>query len=538
MTIKAEIQERSHQRFVELGTTLTMMRLPGETRLLLYFALFCTTCIFVDYGLLRRVERGLPRELDPLMFLFPNATTNTVTTQNTPAGNDRLSRNKNETLSNRIRRNEVLQQKLAVARHSFLLKRQQHLSSIANQTITTSTKTSTLPRLWVFVPTVRRVGDPDYLIQVLSSMALRKFPMSHVFVFHMANNERDNTVSDLTGNRTNSNTTATSIITNTGANATASTTATATTHVKFLPEDAKEHVRFIKAQTAFPDAHYITVTNNMSHHPPPTGYFLKGMESLPYWLQNEIKQNNTRFTINYILQASNDDLDRKKWRRKECFDFLLTARYVLSHVDHVNNVTRGDLSFNNSNDKPSPPVSNNSNSTNSTPQASAQQELDWIILNQDDGKWSFRKNGEWRYLANLIQSQSSNESAKARIVRLFDGGAVSIAFRKDHLQKIVDLGDEWCNWLPVDWLFDFYKDFYNVSTTYEKRLVMHIGKISTKHGRVKGVPLPRTTTLMRQQWRSKYKPSNLTTTTEIFTYINTTTTTTTKNGKNGVMSVP
>ncbi|KAL7558498.1 hypothetical protein ACA910_008098 [Epithemia clementina (nom. ined.)] len=525
MTIKAEIQGRLHQRFVELSTTLTMMRLPGKTRLLLCFALFCTTCIFVDYGLLRRVERGLPRELDPLMFLFPNATTNTVTTQNT---HDRLSRNKNETLSNRIRRNEVLQQKLAVARHSFLLKRQQHLSSIANQTITTSTKTSTLPRLWVFVPTVRRVGDPDYLIQVLSSMAVRKFPMSHVFVFHMANHERDNTVSDVTGNMTTSNTTTTAIMTNTAANATASTTATSTTHVKFLPEDAKEHVRFIQAQTEFPEAHYITVTNNMLYHaPPPTGYFLKGMESLPDWLQNEIKQNNTRYPIHDILQSSNDDVDRKKWRRKECFDFLLTARYVLSHVDHVNNLTRGDLSFNNSNDEPSPPVSNNNNSTNSTPQESPPQELDWIILNQDDGKWNFRKNGEWLYLANLIRSQSSNKSVKARIVKLFDGGAVSIAFRKDHLQKIVDLGDEWCNWLPVDWFIAFYKNFYNVSTTYEKRLVIHSGKVSTKHGRVKGVPLPRTTTLMRQEWRSKYKPSNITTATKIFT--NTTTTTSTTN---------
>ena len=287
-------------------------------------------------------------------------------------------------------------------------------------------------RIWVFIPSVRRRGDPDYLIQVLESMNTRAFPMSQVFVYNLANNEENTTQtkpSELP--RTTSNLTQSNVMANT------------------TDLDPNIHVRFEEAKGLYPETHFLTVTSADAALPPlPAGFLENGTHSIPASLD---WCTNNRYCVpdtKRLEEASADIGTRKLWRRKECYDFLHIARSVLKSVESSGVTSKND----------------------------------WILFNQDDGKWKFP--GTWERMKMAIEiAKNLNDS---KIVDFFGSGAVAMAFQKDHLYQVISFGEKWCDWLPVDWLLDLYTNLHKVHM-HHQRFLKHLGKVSTKHGRVDDV---------------------------------------------------
>jgi hypothetical protein len=158
-----------------------------------------------------------------------------------------------------------------------------------------------------------------------------------------------------------------------------------------------------------------------------------------------------------MIDALSDSPSRREWRRKECYDFQLISRYMLDQVfDGVNLQDPVDVSRRNAS---------------------------WVIFNQDDAEWK----KEFYHILHLLQDDSPKAHKNARY-DLNPSGLVSVAFRVDILNQIVDYADKWCDFKPVDWVvWQFFRqNNWEAGKTPGSagEFVQHIGSVSTRAGRV------------------------------------------------------
>lgn len=245
------------------------------------------------------------------------------------------------------------------------------------------------PPIYVMIPSVRRKGDEDYLLQILESLS--SFPQSNIYVF---NNARP----------------------------------------------GQRHIRWEEARSLYREAHYV---RNQVPVPPadPSIYNF----SLPF--PQHVQNWNDRYNETLAIDARNDTNDRKEWRRKECYDFVTMSRYMLRVMD---------------------------------PTVPANQS--WVIFNQDDSlvKVPFV----------FIKKRLQNEGETLPRVDLNADGLVSVAFRGDVFEKLVEHASSgWCDFVPVDWMvWSFFKQkgYCAVCGKVPKHTTDHIGKVSSRYGRVEG----------------------------------------------------
>ena len=81
-----------------------------------------------------------------------------------------------------------------------------------------------------------------------------------------------------------------------------------------------------------------------------------------------------------------------------------------------------------------------------------------------------------------------HEATLAR-VDLNPNGLVSVAFRGEAFAELVEHAPGWCDFLPVDWMvwsFFKHKEYCTKCGKAPKKTVEHIGKVSSRYGRVEG----------------------------------------------------
>jgi hypothetical protein len=247
--------------------------------------------------------------------------------------------------------------------------------------------------VFLAIPTVPRAQNADYLLRVLQSLENAKFPLSQTYVFYNGNPQ------------------------------------------------LKEHVRWNEGETLFSSKGVHFLWNNVPVPPPhPAAYD----NSLP--LPPQVDK------ALFILEARNDTVSRKDWRRKECNDFRVISQYMLHVVQESTDVPDQDNA--------------------------------WIIFNQDDAQWMV----EFYFIYERLHAEPFN-TTRFDISRK---GLVSVAFRAKFLAEIVRGAALWCDFVPVDWMVWSYEDAQHgtAKVSIQDNWVKHIGKVSTREGVVSDPPKP------------------------------------------------
>ena len=239
--------------------------------------------------------------------------------------------------------------------------------------------------VYMIIPSVPRKENADYLLQVLASLS--GFSQSNVYVFHNG-------------------------------------------------KPGQEHQRWEEARALYPKMHFVR-----NEAPVPPGHPSIYNISLP--LPAHIQASIERYNDTQVAEARNDTLTRIEWRRKECHDFTVMVRYILSVIEPN------------------------------------RLENAWVIFNQDDAQWK----GNFEEIYNVLAQASTPR------VDLNKDGLVSVGFRANILKDVVDYADIWCDFKPVDWVvwtFFTQRGFCSKCAKPKRKLVVHIGEISSRHGRVEG----------------------------------------------------
>lgn len=197
------------------------------------------------------------------------------------------------------------------------------------------------------------------------------------------------------------------------------------------------HIRWDEARMWYREVHFMRNEAPMAPGHPSIYNF-----SIPF--PPFVQEWSKKYNETLALEARNDTDDRKEWRRKECNDFVTMSRYMLTVLD------------------PNVPL-------NET----------WIIFNQDDAlvRVDFKKIMERLRGAELPR------------IDLNPDGLVSVAFRGEEFAELVQHAPAWCDFIPVDWMvWSFFrnKGYCEKCGKVPKKTVEHIGKVSSRYGRVEG----------------------------------------------------
>ena len=375
--------------------------------------------------------------------------------------------------------------------------------------------------VYVAIPTIPRGGDsnnggneipPDYLIQVLQSLQWSQFPLSHVHVF--CNDIQCSASSSSSGPKNNNNnnngdarsgsgsgdtsndfskrtTKATAAAGATAATATGNTSNATTSNITTTtatPKWLKQHyhVRFEQARQLYGGGGGNGGGNGGGAH-----FYYNTGEDVPSEIHPSVfhpQQYPYPAIVNMTRPRFNvtkyDTPNRIMWRRKECYDFLSVINYMLDNVIPQEEVIV----------KLEDPASTGEYITQLRPKKS------WIIWNQDDGVW--RKTfypsfynllmEEFYYDGNDNDDHDRNTNTHKETMKidLHLGGLVSVALSTNllssrHFQEYAQI---MCDFLPVDWLLWEYLDHVihadNPKAKAKKGFVEHIGKVSTRKGRI------------------------------------------------------
>lgn len=149
-----------------------------------------------------------------------------------------------------------------------------------------------------------------------------------------------------------------------------------------------------------------------------------------------------------VALAMTDSDTRKRWRHKECNDFRAISKHMLSVVAKSRHDNGGDPG----NDP-------------------------WVIFNQDDGQWVT----EFQKIFRMLMEYRD-------LVDFHGEGMVSIGFQSGRLAQLVEYGKKWCDFKPVDWMMWEFTRINNLELVKLRKYVAHIGKISSREGRVSDPP--------------------------------------------------
>ena len=213
-----------------------------------------------------------------------------------------------------------------------------------------------------------------------------------------------------------------------------------------------------------------------------------------------------------VATALGDSSSRKQWRRKEFHDFLTISKYMLRQVyGNETRVSANDKEKIEDSEQGSidTPFLNNSGAlilneidirimgeaekrqreVLKAAKKRRQEELEeitrrkseldnsWIIFNQDDGEWEMPF---WKVFTHLASTSDD-------VVDFFGGGLVSIGFRAGVLSRLVEYGEDWLDFKPVDWMISDFVAMVEKKPMSKFKAVKHIGKVSSRVGRIDNV---------------------------------------------------
>lgn len=195
------------------------------------------------------------------------------------------------------------------------------------------------------------------------------------------------------------------------------------------------HEMWENARRMFPEMHFIR-----NEAPAPLAH--PAVDDLSVPLPDAVQEFVDRYNDTQVMGARNDTDTRKAWRRKECFDFVTMLTYmtrVLGSRIHSDDA--------------------------------------WVIFNQDDAVW--------KASFGVIHPLLIN--AKRPRVDLSLDGLVSVALHVSNLKDLLAYAHVWCDFKPVDWMvWDFFRvnGYCTICDRAPKGTVKHIGKVSSRYGRV------------------------------------------------------
>jgi hypothetical protein len=276
-------------------------------------------------------------------------------------------------------------------------------SKEATQHVHEREKLKSTPPFFMAIPTVPRKENVPYLLDTILSISDAGFPLKNVYVFYHGNPKES-------------------------------------THRRWEEAEtmlSSEGMHFLWNVAPIPEPH--PSVNNMSH-------------PFPDWVDQKIYPG---IRMEEVHMARGDEVDRKKWRIKECHDFRTLSQYMLHVVyDGVDPYDQSDVMKRNNT---------------------------WIIFNQDDAIWETSFFNVFTRLYQLAPEVGHYSLSKE--------GLVCMGFRASYLSLIVDYAERWCDFLPVDWMiWSFHRSDHNYTGLPPKNLnlkwIKHIGKVSSRAGRV------------------------------------------------------
>jgi hypothetical protein len=327
--------------------------------------------------------------------------------------------------------------------------------------------------VYLAIASVPRVGNTDYLLQVLNSLRELGYPANQVYVFFNGlQNE---------------------------------------THVRWDQAHVMEFGRgshFLWNEAPVPEPH--PSIHNFSI-------------PLPTYVNPDDSD---------IKMALGDSISRKNWRRKEFHDFLTISKYMLRLVygnesregqqrmegillqNEINKLSRH---WNRTFLAPNVVMTNvsqkdvikfqNQRYQNQIRKIKRQfrlaerrrlEQLDstWIIFNQDDGMWK----------VNFYTVLSILETIDAKVIDFFGSGLVSIGFRAGFLSRLILYGESWMDFKPVDWMLKDYVQIVEPTVVFNYDAVSHIGDISSRIGRIENIDIDDTPEVQELKSRLQMDP--------------------------------
>ena len=336
------------------------------------------------------------------------------------------------------------------------------------------------PPIYVAIPSVPRAQNVDYLMQVLESMETKGFPMANIYVFYNGNpnhrtHHRWNEAEMLYSYK------GVSFVWNDSPvpkphpstyNTSFPVPMKITDYALWEKERKRQEISDIGADKTIRNTnetiHDSTLTdvadrnnNNNSTNDDNNNNVTYNSNSIANTDSSIMASTNEEGQKIYetkwlprIQKAQTEDArSRIDWRRKECNDF----RIIMQHM--VQNVVYKDVDIFDYGD-----VYRRNNS--------------WIIFNQDDSTFNYGFRAVWELL---------DREANTTLTRhdFWRDGLVSAAFRARHALELLERPWAWCDLFPVDWMLWALEDIYESGTSKRsKDVVNHIGKVSSKHGRV------------------------------------------------------